>query len=356
MKKRGPISLDFDPQAWRLVANSAAYREMLLLAQKASRCTLPVLVSGEPGTEVLPIAHLIHDLGSQNHTGTIRLSSAADLESSQQWDELFIGNGQPTTIETPKHDTLIIDDIELLSPNCQRLLVQYLDQQSPSYSGNQTTASRFAMESLRAPRLIACTRIDLRQRVADQQFREDLYWRLSIMPIAIPPLRRRREDLPQMIEQLLQAMNGLLQKVEPETLTQLTEYAWPGNLDELANYLMRANALASEGLLTPDLLPSCVTGDSQAAATAVFRPADNPSLIREFVFNSISNADRQATNLYELIVQPVEKELLVQVMQACQNVQTRAATRLGMNRNTLYKKLKEYDLDKSDVGDSEATN
>lgn len=351
MKKRGPVVLDFDPQSWRMVANSATFRETLLLVQRAARCTLPVLISGEPGTEILPIAQLIGDLAAPNQTGLLHWASAADLVTSQHWDELFAGLRQRSASEPPQQDTIVIDDIELLSLGCQRLLVQYLDQQSGPNLGHNLETGRTVDPNPPAPRVIGCTRVDLRQLVTDKQFREDLYWRLSVLPIAIPPLRRRREDLPQIIEQLLLSLNGPLEKIDSESLVKLTEYAWPGNLDELNNYLKRANALATNATLTSDLLPSCVTGDSQAAATAVFRPADNPSLIREFVFNSISNADRQATNLFELIVQPVEKELLVQVMQACQNVQTRAATRLGMNRNTLYKKLKEYDLDKTDEGD-----
>jgi DNA-binding protein Fis len=116
----------------------------------------------------------------------------------------------------------------------------------------------------------------------------------------------------------------------------------------LQNYVERAVVLAAGRVLERSLLPVCVTGSPQDVQSAVFRPTDDQSLLREFVFNQLSRAGKEATNLYDQIVLPLEKELLGQVMENCRQVQTKAAQCLGMNRNTLYKKLKEHGLEKSE--------
>ena len=127
----------------------------------------------------------------------------------------------------------------------------------------------------------------------------------------------------------------------------MLDYQWPGNVRELQNYIERAIVLSRGNQLEPDLLPNAVMGDSKAAQTAVFRPTDDASLIREFVYSRLSKSDDAAKNLHNQIVEPVEKELLQQVLESCNHTQTKAATRLGINRNTLYKKMVEYGLAKS---------
>ena len=133
----------------------------------------------------------------------------------------------------------------------------------------------------------------------------------------------------------------------------LVDYSWPGNVRELQNYMERAVVLADGDVLTLELLPDCVTGDSTQSQSAVFRPLDQEGLIREFVFDAISRAEKDATDLHDRIVNPVEKELLVQILQQTAGVQKAAAQRMGMNRNTLYKKLKDYGLDKGSNEDPE---
>ena len=134
----------------------------------------------------------------------------------------------------------------------------------------------------------------------------------------------------------------------------LSQYRWPGNVRELQNYVERSVVLADGNVLTPELLPRCVHGDAPKTDAAVFRAHDDESLIQEFVYNGVQKAEKDAADLHKRIVEPVEKELLVQVLESCGQTQTKAAIRLGINRNTLYKKMKEYGLDKnSDRSESE---
>ena len=136
-------------------------------------------------------------------------------------------------------------------------------------------------------------------------------------------------------------------KIHPEAMKTLTSYPFPGNVRELQNYIERAIVLAHSDELTNALLPKTVVGDVQDAQAAVFRPTDDEALVREFVYSQVSKADSEETEMYKRIVDPVEKEMLIQVLDSCNHTQTKAAKKLGINRNTLYQKLVKYGLAKS---------
>jgi DNA-binding NtrC family response regulator len=197
-------------------------------------------------------------------------------------------------------------------------------------------------------RIIASTDQDLARHVTEGEFREDLYWRLGVLPIVVPPLRRRGEEIETLVAHFLRVYSDKHQKsvkrIEPDAMNALLAYQWPGNIRELQNYLERGVVLTGGDSLTLEQLPSTVVGDSSASQAAVFRPTDEQSLIREYVYHRISKSAAEADDLHRQIVEPVEKELIAQVMEACQNTQTKAANRLGINRNTLYKKLVEFGL------------
>jgi DNA-binding NtrC family response regulator len=198
----------------------------------------------------------------------------------------------------------------------------------------------------------------LNLEVTEGRFREDLFWRLNVLPIALPPLRRRDEDIELLVKYFLESYSlsnkKEIRKIDPEAMKALVDYQWPGNVRELQNYIERAVVLAQSDQLVPSLLPTAVIGDSKAAQSAVFRPTDDESLVREYVYNRISKAEDDENDLYQMIVDPVEKEVLMQVMQNCNQTQTKAATKLGINRNTLYKKLVDHGLAKSKSTDSDS--
>jgi DNA-binding NtrC family response regulator len=134
----------------------------------------------------------------------------------------------------------------------------------------------------------------------------------------------------------------------------LQDYHWPGNVRELQNYIERSVVMADSDELTCDLLPEVVTGKSTATTTVNKEPSrawDFESLSREVVQEGIRISDSDSNNLHSSIVDRVEKELISQVLAACNYVQTKAATRLGINRNTLHKKMKDYNLEGLDPSD-----
>jgi DNA-binding NtrC family response regulator len=196
-------------------------------------------------------------------------------------------------------------------------------------------------------RVIAASNRDLMAEVAAGRFREDLYYRLNVVPIYLPPLRDRREDIPALVSHFLNAYNEendrYVVHIESQAMEALQAYHWPGNVRELQNYVERAVVMAPGDELTVDLLPEVVNGSEPPRAV---RPAgDLDSLTRELVLQGISTAAQDSQDLHGRVVNRVEREVIVQVMRSCDNVQIKAAARLGINRNTLHKKLREYGLD-----------
>ena len=205
-------------------------------------------------------------------------------------------------------------------------------------------------------RFIAATNRDLQEEIATNRFREDLYYRLNVVPIHIPALRERREDIPELVRFFLEryaAQNRCpVPSVHREAMRLLCEHDWPGNVRELQNYVERAIVLWEGAEMRPEHLPPQLRGE---APPRPIRPrslssADPETLAAELVRLGVANAGAQATNLHERVVGLVERELIEQVLIACDRVQIKAAARLGINRNTLHKKLQEFRLDESPGG------
>ena len=198
-------------------------------------------------------------------------------------------------------------------------------------------------------RVIAASNRDLLEAVEAGRFREDLYYRLSVLTIPLPPLRDRREDIIDLAYHFLniysQQNNRHVTRIEPKAGEVLEAYDWPGNVRELQNYIERAVVLAPGDVLTCDLLPEAAVGQ-RPHRTGRYRGLDLETLASELVEEGITTAGPQGADLHEAIVNRVERELIAQVMAACEGVQTKAAARLGINRNTLRKKLKQYELNK----------
>jgi DNA-binding NtrC family response regulator len=168
-----------------------------------------------------------------------------------------------------------------------------------------------------------------------------------VVTIWLPPLRERREDIPGLVGHFLKLYSeeNFRQpppRIEPATMRALLDYSWPGNVRELQNYIERAVVLAPGDALTADLLPEALRGGKPRR---IGRAADPETLASELVRQGIDAAGPGAENLHTTIVNRVERELIAQVMAACEGVQIKAAERLGISRNTLHKKLKEFGLE-----------
>jgi len=349
---RGPID--------GLIGSSDAMQDVYELTRLAARSSASVLLLGETGTGKELIASALHRLSDRASGPFVRVNCGALTESLLDSELFGHVKGSFTDairdrtgrFEAAHGGTIFLDEINSTSSTLQVKLLRVLQEREFERVGDTRTIQVDV-------RVVAASNCDLSKEVAEGNFREDLFWRLNVLPVHLPPLRRRGQDIELLVRHFLkvysQANDREIEDIQPEALSALLEYSWPGNVRELQNYIERAIVLCQGDRLVPQLLPDAVIGDSKAAQTAVFRPTDDQSLIREFVYNRLSKAEDEAQDLHKQIVEPVEKELLEQILQNCNQTQTKAATRLGINRNTLYKKMVKYGLAKTKSA-SEATS
>lgn len=331
-----------------IIGTSPVMREVLELARKGARSSAAVLLLGESGTGKRTLGENIHGWSPRQAGPLVRGSCGGATESALERDlfsvptgELSAGRESVGKVEQARGGTLFLDEVHAAPPAVQRQLLRLVQERSFQPPGENRTIDADV-------RIIAASDRDMHAEVTAGRFREDLFWRLNVVPIYLPPLRRRREDIAPLVEHFVKSFCQLhgrpVLRVAADALAALQQYGWPGNVRELQNYIERAVVLADGNELTCALLPGSVSGQP-STEMGVFRGSDPKSLIEEFVHNEVSTANGDAEDLHARIVNPVERELIVQVMKLCNNVQKKAADRLGMNRNTLHKKLKEYGIE-----------
>jgi transcriptional regulator with PAS, ATPase and Fis domain len=319
------------------------------LTRKVAKTNASVLLLGETGSGKEMIATAIHRL-SQRSTGPFVRVNCGALSESLLESELFghvrgaftgAVNNRTGRFEAAHTGSIFLDEINSTSLFLQVKLLRVLQEREFERVGD-TTTNRVDV------RVIAASNRDLYAEVEAERFREDLYWRLNVVPIVIPPLRLRRDDIPALVAHFLNVYSQKNEKnvvhVQAEAITALQDYHWPGNVRELQNYVERAVAMADGDELTVELLPDTVLGRGERRGGRM-RGVDIESLVFEVVQQGLSAAPADEMNLHEKIVNRVERELIVQVMESCSSVQTKAATRLGINRNTLRSKLQQYNLE-----------
>jgi len=323
--------------------------EVYRITRRVARSDASVLLLGETGTGKELIATAIHRLSNRGSGPFVKVNCGALSESLLE-SELFghvrgsftgaIGN-RTGRFEAAHTGTIFLDEINSTTLHLQVKLLRVLQEREFERVGDTQT---IRVDT----RVIAASNRDLMQQVDEERFREDLYWRLNVVPIDTPPLRERREDVPALVAHFLNYYSELNDRfvvhIQQETMEALQDYHWPGNVRELQNYVERAVVMADGDELTLELLPDTVRGVEQQRG-GLLRGADVETLTYEVVQQGLLTAGPEEDSLHTKIVSRVERELIAQVMLACNNVQTKAAAKLGINRNTLHKKLKEYDLE-----------
>jgi DNA-binding NtrC family response regulator len=335
-----------------IIGNSPAMQEVYRITRRVAGSNASVLILGETGVGKELVAGAVHQLSHRSGGPFVRVNCGALSESLLE-SELFghvrgaftgaVAN-RAGRFEAAQSGTIFLDEINSTSLLLQVKLLRVLQEKEFERVGDTTTITTDA-------RVIAASNRDLWEEVQQERFREDLYWRLNVVPIEIPPLRQRREDIPSLTSHFLEYYNEVNDRyvvhMGPGAIEALQDYHWPGNVRELQNYIERAVVMSETDELTVDLLPPCVT--SGEAPMGAAKPIANiDTLTSEVVMQGLSDADPDSGNIHGLIVDRVEKELIAQVLSACGGVQTKAASRLGINRNTLHKKIKDYGLDAGD--------
>ncbi len=329
-----------------IVGSSSAMREVYRLTRLVAPTRASVLLVGETGTGKELIARALHNLSNRADGPYVRVNCGALSESLLE-SELFghvkgaftgaIDN-KTGRFEAAHGGTIFLDEISSMSPKLQVKLLRVLQEREFERVGESRT---IRVDS----RVIAATNQFLEDEVEAGRFRDDLYYRLNVVPIHLPPLRDRRDDIPDLARFFLHRYSEENRRETPElpseVLAKLQGYDWPGNVRELENYVERAVVLADGQCPTAQLLAPAGRGERRLRP-ARQRSADMQSLIQHLVRTGIQLVPLEEGTLHQRLVGGVERELIEQVMQLCDDVQVKAAARLGINRNTLHKKLSEF--------------
>jgi Nif-specific regulatory protein len=336
-----------------VVGASPAMREVYRQVRLVAPTAASVLLVGETGTGKEMIARAVHRLSQRAEGPYVRVNCGALAESLLE-SELFghvkgaftgaIDN-KTGRFEAAHGGTIFLDEISSMSLKLQVKLLRVLQERELERVGESRT---IRVDT----RVIAATNQFLEDEIEAGRFREDLFYRLNVVPVYLPPLRERREDIPALARFFLQRHAEKNRRdapeLKPEALKALLAHDWPGNVRELENYMERAVVLANGGPVTPDLLLPPGPGGRgrrwrplRPAPAGPGRDDDLPGQIRQLVRLGIQTLPEGT--LKERFLDAVERELIEQVLARCNRVQVTAAKQLGINRNTLHKKVSEYE-------------
>jgi two-component system response regulator AtoC len=302
-----------------IITKSAKMQRVIEVIKVVAKSNATVLITGESGTGKELVARAIHSQSNRHSKPFIAVSCAALPESLLE-SELFGHEKGSFTgayaqkkgkFEFAEGGTLFLDEIGEMSANIQVHLLRVLEEKEFTRVGGN--------EPIKVDvRVISATNKDLRKAIEKQEFREDLYYRLNVVNIELPPLRERKEDVPLLAQHFLNKLASENRKeiggFSPEAIEFLLDYDWPGNVRELENAIERAVILAKDSLITIDDLPQ-----------------ENLSL-------GYSTASKKS-------IKEVEKEHILNVLRKTGDNYSEAARILGISRMTLYNKAKEYDFD-----------
>jgi two-component system response regulator AtoC len=334
-----------------VIGSSPAMQQVYRITRQVAPSVASVLLVGETGTGKELIARAIHALSSRASGPFIRVNCGALSESLLE-SELFghvkgsftgaITN-RTGRFEAAHTGTIFLDEISSTSEKLQVKLLRVLQESEFERVGDTHTVSVDT-------RVVAATNRHLELEISAGRFREDLYYRLNVVQIDLPPLRERRGDIPNLVEHFVQRCCEENyrdpMRVGREAMEFLERYDWPGNVRELQNYVERAVVLSTSDEIGPEDLPLRVRGLAEPRSIRL-RGTDTETLASELVQHAVTKAGPDEDNLYQKVVGRVERELIEQVLTDSAGIQIRAAARLGINRNTLHKKMKEFGLEES---------
>jgi DNA-binding NtrC family response regulator len=346
---------DEPPPLRGLVGTSVAMQEVSATTRRVAASNASVLLLGETGTGKELVARAIHELSARGSGPFVRVNCGALSESLLE-SELFghvrgaftgaVAN-RAGRFEAAHTGTIFLDEINSTTPKLQVKLLRVLQEREFERVGDTETVHVDT-------RVIAASNRDLLDEVARERFREDLYYRLNVVPIVLPPLRARRGDIPLLVAHFLDHYNRANDRrvvhVATAAAEALARYHWPGNVRELQNVVERCVVMAPGDEITTDLLPPAISGQRPQTVALPGRGGDLDSLARELVEQGLATAAPDDDTLFDRVVSRVERELIAQMLAACGGVQLKAAARLGINRNTLRKKLLEHGLEEEAPG------
>ena len=317
-----------------IVGRSAAMQEIYRVIARLTQSNLTVLVTGESGTGKELIARALHDFGKRTSKPFIAAGATALVNEGSE-RELF---------KQAEGGTLFLDEIGDWSNEVQTRMVRALQEVDARLSGGKPGGR----ESVR---IIASTHRDLRKLIDQGQFREDLYFRFNVVPVRLPPLRERSEDVSELVQHFLiqGERNGQpMRSIDPAALDALRRHSWPGNVRELENLVQRLLAVHAEPVLTAQMVASVLHEPRPIAPPR--RSTDDEVTIAGFVENYLNeqfaklNGQYPNPGLHDRVLREVERPLIIKCLSLTRGNQIKAAEILGVNRNTLRAKIRSLDI------------
>ncbi len=326
----GPGELDHGG----IIGRGEAMTELFETIRRVAPTTTTVLITGETGTGKELAAQAVHLNSTRRANPFLKINCAAIPENLMESELFGYEKGaftgavvsKPGRFELAHKGTLFLDEIGELSRDMQVKILRVIQEQEFERVGGLKTIKVDV-------RLIAATNRNLQQEVKEGRFREDLYYRLNVFPIWIPPLRERREDMPALVDFFLQKFNHkferTLQGAERELLEVFQRYDWPGNVREMENVMERLVLMASKDTLCAEYLPP-----------------ELKSAVPETASSGRSDQREPIKKLIKEQSEEIERQMILSVLEACGNNVTRAARELGMSRKGLQLKMIKYNLRK----------
>ncbi|MFO7708623.1 MAG: sigma-54 dependent transcriptional regulator [Desulfobacterales bacterium] len=329
-----PISAS-PPSAFRdIIGQSPSMKKIFRIVEKVAASDTTIMLNGETGTGKGLIARAIHECSPRRSKPFIQINCGATPEGLLESEFFGYRRGaftgavsdKPGKFEMAHGGTIFLDEIGDMSADLQVKVLRVLEEGEFERVGGHETIKSDA-------RIIAATHRDLEEEVQKGNFREDLFYRLYVIPIMLPSLRERRTDVPFLASHFLaefaQKNHKPVMRVAPEALQRLVDYAWPGNVRELRNLIERIVVLKESDCLLPEELPPKMVRETDPAH---IRPMAEPASGGELPFHTA--------------VSEFEKALILRALEKTHWVKNRAAELLQIKRTTLVEKIKRYSLEK----------
>ena len=341
---------DEQPESMPLVGRSAAMQDIYRMLARMMQTDLTVMISGESGTGKELVARALHEYGRRRNGPFVAINMAAiprDLIESELFGHekgAFTGAQNRSTgrFEQAEGGTLFLDEIGDMPMEAQTRLLRVLQQGEYTTVGGRTPIKTDV-------RIVAATHKDLRTLINQGLFREDLFYRLNVVPLRLPPLRERSEDIPDLVRHFFNQVEkeGLQKKrISGSGIELMKRYPWPGNVRELENLIRRLAALYPQDEISQEVIEAELkTVDSPSAPGGTLLPEDLSigQAVEHYLQRYFSSfaGDLPPHGLYQRILAEVEYPLVLASMTATRGNQIKAAELLGLNRNTLRKKIRE---------------
>ncbi len=334
-----------------LVGRSPAMQEIYRSLARLMQTDLSVMISGESGTGKELVARALHDYGKRKNGPFIAINMAAipkDLIEAELFGHekgAFTGATSRSMgrFEQADGGTLFLDEIGDMPMEAQTRLLRVLQDGEFTMVGGRNLIKSDV-------RIVAATHQDLQQMIIQGQFREDLYYRLNVVPISLPPLRDRKEDVADLVSHFMREMrqeDEPVKSISQKAIELLQLHSWPGNVRELENMVMRLNALYADETISAEIISLELNRNENHSENSLSDNLDLGSAVEKYIAGLLNEyGDEQIeANIYQTVIDKFEAPLIAMTLNACKGNQIKASKILGLNRNTLRKKIRAHDIE-----------